>query len=80
MPRIRELKHQYMANDIGAWVKGQIMRKKLSQEYVADEMGITQQALSRKIRENSFKYIDLLLLFKALKVEDREIIKLMKVE
>lgn len=79
MPRIRQYRQKYMLNDIGAWVAGRMMRQRKTQSVVADEMGISQQALSLKIRNNQFTYGDLLKLFKILNAEDSEILKLMKV-
>lgn len=79
MPRIREFKSRYMVNDIGAWVAGKLMRLKITQKTAAGELGITQQALSFKIHNNSFTYEDLIKLFKVFETEDEEILRLMKI-
>lgn len=79
MPRIKEFKERYMVNDIGSWVAGKLMRKKMSQRVAAGELGITQQALSAKIRNNSFTYEDMIKLFKLFGTDDTEILKIMKV-
>lgn len=79
MPRIREFRDRYMVNDIGAWVAGKLMRMKISQKEAAGELGITQQAMSVKIRSNSFTYEDMIKLFRMFESEDEEILKLMKI-
>lgn len=79
MPRIREFRDRYMVNDIGAWVAGKLMRLKISQKTAAGELGITQQALSFKIHNNSFTYEDMIKLFKVLESDDEEILKVMKI-
>ena len=79
MPRIKQYKEKYMVNDIGAWVSGKLMRLKMTQKVVAGELGITQQALSLKIRSNSFTYEDLIKLFRVFGSDDEEILKIMKI-
>lgn len=79
MPRIREYKEKYMVNDIGAWVAGKLMRLKMTQKVAAGELGITQQALSLKIRSNSFTYEDMIKLFRVFGSDDEEILKIMKI-
>lgn len=79
MPRIRQYKEKYMVNDIGAWVAGKLMRLKMTQKVAAGELGITQQALSLKIRSNSFTYEDMIKLFRVFGSDDEEILKIMKI-
>ena len=54
-------------------------RAELTQADVASELGITQPAVSYKIKHNLFTYEDLLKLFKLLELPDDEIVELMKV-
>ena len=46
---------------------------------LADEMLITQPALSYKIKHNSFSYADMLTIFDYLNVPDSEIIYVMRI-
>ena len=79
MPRIAELKPQYMAQDIGSNIVGLMFRKGMSQTELAKELGITQGGLHYKLFNNSFSYKDLIVIFQALDLTDEEIVRLMKV-
>ena len=79
MPRVKELKPVYMANDIGSNIVGLMFRKKVSQTKLASELGITQGGLHYKLMNNSFTYKDLLIIFRQLELTDDEIVRLMKV-
>lgn len=78
MPRVAELKHQYMKNDIGKFINGYRVFRNMTQGELADMVDMSQQNLSRKIRNNSFTYVDLIRIFKALKLSDEDILKVMK--
>lgn len=78
MPRIKALKTEYMANDLGAYIKGVMWRQQVKEQDMADALGITQQAMSYKIRQNSFTYKDLLIIFRELQVPDEEIVRLLR--
>lgn len=63
---------------IGDWVKCKIHRiEGLTQITVARELGISQQALSRKIKNNSFTYDNLVKLFKIFHSDADEIVNVM---
>lgn len=79
MPRIAELKPQYMAKDIGSNIVGLMFRKKVSQTKLASELGITQGGLHYKLMNNAFTYKDLIIIFHQLDLSDDEIVRLMKV-
>lgn len=78
MPKVKELKHQYMSRDIGRIINGYRVFRNMTQAELASMCGMSQQSLSRKMLSNSFSYIDLLRIFKALKLSDEEILRLMK--
>ncbi|MBQ0113317.1 MAG: hypothetical protein KBT03_09330 [Bacteroidales bacterium] len=79
MPRIKSKKKEYMAKDIGSWISGKMREAKVSQATISKELGITQQAFSYKLFQNSFTYRDLITVFKAVNATDDEILKVMKV-
>ena len=79
MPRIKELKPQYMANDIGSKIVGEMFRKKVSQTKLASELGITQGGLHYKLINNTFSYKDLIIIFHQLELTDEQIVGWMKV-
>lgn len=79
MPRITSRRKQYKAKDIGAWIAGKMREARLTQEYMADKLGISQQAYGQKLRKSQFSYADLLTILQEIQASDEEIIKLMRV-
>ena len=77
MPRIRELRTNYMLHDIGMTLDSFRREKKLKQTDLAEMTGIAQQNLSKKFMNNSFKYEDLIKIFKALELTDEQILRVM---
>ena len=75
MPRITELKPNYMAADIGLLITGQLKRKRVSVTEMSKKLGITRQALSYKLDHGSFSYKDLIILFHELELTDEEILR-----
>jgi len=63
---------------IGDWVARKIKRAGYSQTTIAKKLGITQQALSLRIKRNNFSYDDLREIFSAVEASDSEIIKVMR--
>lgn len=79
MPRIASNKKDYMIKDFSAWIVGRMHLKKIRQSDMADELGITQQALSSRLNikpgekpKDTFKYGDILTIFKILEATDEE--------
>lgn len=78
MPRIKELRPQYMVRDIGSNIVGLMFRKGITQTKLASELGITQGGLHYKLMNNAFTYKDLIIIFSQLGLTDEEILRLMK--
>lgn len=79
MPRILANKKKYKFFYLGSWVIAQLHMAHKTQQGLADELGITRQALHYKIKNNAFDYKDLLTIIEFLDVPDEEIIHLMKI-
>ncbi len=86
MPRVAIKKKDYMIRDLPGWITGRMHSKGIKQEYVARELGISQQAFSAKINpkkyasgeiKDPFTYGNLLTLFKILDATDEEKQRLM---
>lgn len=77
-------KEKYKVRYLLEFVDGRRRRLKLSQAKLGGLIGITQQAFGSRMDENrgngNFSYIELVKLFKELRVTDEEILKLMKME
>lgn len=78
MPKSIINKKEYRANDIGNWVVKWLKQTGKREKDLAEEIGITQPALSYKIKHSSFSYADMLSVFDFLKVCDEEILHVMK--
>lgn len=79
MPKVIINKKEYRLNDIGNWVKKWLRNAGKREKDLADELMISQPALSYKIQHNTFSYADLLTIFDYLKVPEEEILFVMKI-
>jgi len=77
MPRIKENKEKYLLSDFSSWVIGQLHDKHLRQSDLAKELGITQQALSKKLSKHNFTLKDLIRIFKVFETDKETITKLL---
>ena len=75
MPRIAELKPNYMAKDIGLIIAGLMKRKKITPKEMGSRLGISRQAMNYKIEHNSFEYKDIIVIFHELELTDEEILR-----
>jgi predicted transcriptional regulator len=78
MPKVIINKLQYKTHNIGPWVVMWLRRKQKRMSDLGEELGISQQAVSYKIKTNSFSYGDMLVIFDYLEVPDEEILQVMK--
>lgn len=74
MPRIKELKRNYIGKTIKKW----LIDADLSQQQLAGMIDMSPQLLGYKIKNNAFGYGDLLDIFSALELPDEEIVKVMR--
>ena len=79
MPKVIINKKQYKINDIGAWVVKWLHGAGKRRQDLADELLISQPALTYKIKHNSFSYSDMLTIFDYLNVPENEILFVMKI-
>lgn len=75
MPRIAELKPNYMAADIGIIIAGLMKRKRVTPQEMSSKLGITRQALCYKLDKGSFSYKDIVIIFHELELTDEEILR-----
>ena len=73
MPRSNINAKQYKEESLGGWIVGQMYRKKLKRQDLAEELFISKQGLSWKLQNNSFDYGDLLTIFRFLDSTAEEI-------
>ena len=58
MPKVFLNEQDRASHRLASWVQGEMKIRRISQSAMADERGITQQALSNKFREESFSFKD----------------------
>lgn len=75
MPRIKELKAEYMSNDIGLIIAGLMKRKRITPADMGSRLGISRQAMSYKLDHSSFSYKDMIVLFHELELTDEEVLR-----
>ena len=75
MPRIAELKPEYMAKDIGIVISGLMKRKKITPKQMGEYLGISRQAMNYKIDNNSFSYKDIIIIFHELELSSEDILR-----
>ena len=78
MPRSCINKLQYKQESIGGWVVSQLFKKKLKKSALAEALDITRGGLLWKLRNNSFDYPDLLVIFDFLGSTEEEIVQVMR--
>lgn len=79
MPKVVINKLEYKRHDIGSWVVKWLRRSGKRMSDLAEELGITHQGVSFKIKTNAFSYGDLLVIFDYLEVPDEEILQVMRI-
>ena len=75
MPRIAELKPNYMAKDIGIIVSGLMRKKRITPKEMGSRLGISRQAMCYKLDNGSFSYKDIIVIFHELELTDEEILR-----
>lgn len=79
MPRLSSQKIYYKPKDFVKWLLFEMQEKKLRQKDIAEWLNVSQMAVSKKINNYSFSYIDMLIIFQQLGTEKEEQIKLMTI-
>lgn len=78
MPRTRLLRETYMKTDLQKLIVEKRYEFRIRQEDLAEAVGVTPQALRKKIKESNFGRAELIQLFDVLKFSSDEILKVMK--
>ncbi len=78
MPRVSINKRKYKVNDFSKWVVGKMYELNITQSDISKMLGITQPAISNRLKKGLFSYAEVLTLLKELRATDEEILRLMK--
>jgi len=79
MPKVYLSENDRLSERLVSWVYGEMKIKKISQRQMADEMEISQQAFSQKLKNHSFSFTDFLTIVRVLKPDTQEIERLLGV-
>lgn len=77
MPRIKQYKEKYMKQDTENLIRNK-MRGSVTQDDLGKDFGISQVAVSKKLKNCNFDYLQLVHIFQKLDFTDEEILKCMR--
>ena len=77
MPRIYLNEQQKLNNRLASWVYGEMKTQNITQRQLAEERGITQPAISHKLKCRSFDFEDICCFVRVFKPEGKEIKRLL---
>lgn len=78
MPRIHLTKQDQLNDRLLTMILGTMRLKRISQESIAQTLGITRQAFGKKLKSKHFTFSDLVTIFTELEFTDEQIISVMK--
>lgn len=80
MPKSYITTEQRQRAHLSAWVYGCLKTSGITQTQLAERLGISQQALSKKIKSQRFNYDDMVVIFDTFKPEPRELDQLLGID
>lgn len=72
-------KRKYKRNELVKYIAGECINKKIKYIQLADAIGITPQAFSKKMSRGQFSFDDLLIIFSILKPSKEDLAEIMTV-
>ena len=79
MPRVYLSEKERISARLARWIYGEMKIRRISQQSLAEKMGITQQTLSYKLREKKFSYTDFVFFVKEFEPTQTELLELIGV-
>ncbi len=76
MPRVNNLRSKYRVSDVSRMIKGYMVFAGKSQQDMADALGITRQAYSKKLINCQFTLRDMQIIIPELNLTDSQIVGL----
>ena len=77
MPRVYLSESDRLSQQLASWAYGEMKCRGVTQKEMASELGICQQALSRKFKTRSFTFKDFVGFVNVLEPDEREISRLL---
>lgn len=78
MPRVYLTKQDQLNNRLISMIYGTMKVKRYTQSFMADRLGITQQAFGKKLKNAQFTFSDLTQVFEILELPDEDILNVMR--
>ena len=78
MARVILERDQKKTLDVNAYILGKMNIKNITLQDMASEIGCSRQTLKNRLHDGNLTFLDLLVIFSVLELEDHEIINLMK--
>ena len=78
MPRAYITTQEKLNNKLVSLIYGTMKVKKVTQTKMADELGISQQAFGKKLKNSQFTFADLTTVFRVLDMPDEDILSVMR--
>lgn len=79
MPRVAIKKKDYIVTDFLKWLRGEMAVRGIKQSDIAEWLGVSQQAVSIRVRRGTFSLKELLIIFENLGTSKEKIGELFKV-
>lgn len=73
MPKVFLNENQRLCTRLSRWIYGEMKRQRISQRVMAEEMEITQQALSYKLKVQQFSFSDFVTIVSVLDPDPSEL-------
>ena len=76
MPRVYVSNNQRLCARLASWVYGEMKVKKIPQRVIADKRGVSQQAISDKLKNQRFDFEDFVCFVDLFQPDDSELRRL----
>lgn len=80
MPKVFITRQEKLNKKLTAWIFGQMKVNRVTQQQIADAIGIKQPSLNRKLKKGKFTFEDLTAIFQLLPPDANELLRLMGVK
>ena len=78
MPRVYITKQDQLNTRLVSLIYGTMKVNRMPQRKMAEQLGISQQAFAKKLKNAQFTFSDLTTVFEVLDIPDEEIVRVMK--
>ena len=78
MPKVYLTRQDKLNNKLVALIYGTMKIRHVTQTKMADELGISQQAFGKKLKNSQFTFADLTTVFRVLDMPDEDILSVMR--